>query len=221
MSDLKPIRKIFDSIPYVQRQFAFGGQDLKLWVVEDPNALMDGMTEADFGDEEKMPYWAALWPASLELANYMAGRGLPANARVLELGCGLGLNGILAAKLGAKVMVSDWYHEAVKIAAENGRLNGVEVTAAWMDWNKLPPLEPFDVILGSDILYEDRNHVPVLNALSMLLSKGGEAWLSDPGRAHLSDFVRLAEGKGWVVRQERLGSVAVVVLGAFYPPPAD
>jgi len=211
MPKLEEGTAVFDGIPCRLKVHELGPCKIELWEVEDPNRLLDQMSDADFGEEEKMPYWAAVWPASLFLARQMAPLPLE-NKQVLELGCGLGLNGVMLAKLGAKVTMTDWYHEAVRMALRNAEQNGVQVEAAWMDWNKVDLNPSFDLLLGSDILYETRNHAPVLRAAGSLLKPQGELWLSDPGRAHLPDFVALALQSGWVVEERREGKLVVLRL---------
>src|SRR5919198_1262084 len=86
------------------------------------------------------------------------GREPPAPLRgrhVLDLGCGLGLAGIAAARNGADVLVVDANADAVTFAAENLALNGVDGRAATCSWADpaLAAGRPFDLVIGGDILY--------------------------------------------------------------------
>lgn len=194
--------------------FEYGAHVVRLHVPQDFEGMVERMTEVDFGPDERMPYWAKLWPGAFALAEYQAGAGRLEGTRVLELGCGLALNGVLAAQLGGAVTVTDWYKEALVVAAENARLNGVEVKTVWMDWNEPPVDHHYDLVLGADILYERRNAAPVLGALRVLLAEGGRALLSDPGRPHLGAFLEDAKRTGWKVEVYKVGEVNVVELRA-------
>ena len=64
-------------------------------------------SSASFGGEQpRVPYGIVLWPAAIALAHEIASRQV-AGMRVLELGAGTGLPGIVAASLGAHVVQTD------------------------------------------------------------------------------------------------------------------
>lgn len=174
--------------------------------------ILARMTPEDFGPDERMPYWAALWPGSYALADYQAELGSLAGKRVLELGCGLALNGILAAMLGAEVTVTDWFREAMALAQANAALNGVQLHTVWMDWNTPPTDQRYDLVLGADLLYERRNHAPILAALPILLAPGGVALLSDPGRPHLPAFRADLAAGAWQFQELKRRDVFVFAL---------
>ncbi|KAG8949974.1 hypothetical protein FRC04_008053 [Tulasnella sp. 424] len=98
------------------------------------------------------------WPAGRVLSDYLTRRGRDnlAGKHCLELGAGTGLVGIAAAKLGARVVVTD-QGPFVPIMETNVRLNGVdnEVQALELNWGEpLPPnLGPVDIILAADCVY--------------------------------------------------------------------
>ena len=146
--------------------------------------------------DEFLPYWAELWPSARRLAAVVAAaevRGL----RVLELGCGLGLPAIVAARGGADVLATDWAPEAIDAAAANARRNGVAMRCARADWRDpgaLVAQGPFDLVLAADVLYERRHAAPLRALLEALRS---EVWLADPGRPELGPF--LAALDGWEI----------------------
>ncbi len=160
----------------------------------DAEALID-VDEFERRDEF-LPYWAELWPSARRLADVVAAAELRGR-RVLELGCGLGLPAIVAARGGADVLATDWAPEAVEAAAANAARNGLAVrcrTADWRDSGELVADGPFDLVLAADVLYERRNAAP-LRALLGALS--AEVWLADPGRPDLDPF--LASLTGWTI----------------------
>jgi len=138
-----------------------GSVELTLLRPTAPDELID---EEAFADDEFLPYWAELWPASLALAN-----ALPdvAGLRVVELGCGLGVPSLVAAARGAEVTATDWADDAIALLRENAAGNGLTVTAEVRDWRD-PWDERFDLVLAADVLYERRNVEPLVAQLEAL-----------------------------------------------------
>jgi predicted nicotinamide N-methyase len=170
------------------------GRDLRLLRPRDAEALLD---EHAFEHEEFLPYWAELWPSSLALARAIGGRALR-GARTLELGCGLGLPSIAASLAGARVLATDWSTEAVATTKTNAERNGAHLETLVCSWTSPAPLleaAPWDLILGSDLLYEQRN-VDVL--LDLLPRLGSDVMLADPGRKPAERFLTEARA-AWSV----------------------
>lgn len=156
-----------------------GGKTYRIFHPAAADALID---EAEFDCDERLPYWAELWPSALALARYLTER-LLSGRRVVELGCGVGLPTVVALDRGAGVMVTDHYDAALDFTVHNARTNtGREPETMLLDWHT-PPVEGpgrFDLVLAADVLYERRN-VPSLAALiPALLAPEGEAMLADP-----------------------------------------
>lgn len=142
-------------------------------------------------EDEYLPYWAELWPSGLALARELDGRPLRGR-RVVELGCGLGLPSLVAARAGARVLATDWSPEALELLERNSARNGVDLRTAVVDWRepgRLLAEAPWDLVLGADLLYEERNVEPLLDLLPRL---GGEAWIADPGRSTAERFFAAA-----------------------------
>ncbi len=158
------------------------------------DALID---EPEFDRDERLPYWAELWPSAIAIARYLAGRPL-SGRQVVELGCGVGLPAVVALDRGAEVLATDHYDAALDFVAHNARTNaGREPGTMLLDWHA-PPVEApggFDLVLAADVLYERRN-VPSLAALiPVLLAPEGEVLLADPRRKDTPVFVgALADG---------------------------
>ena len=185
--------------------------------VSHPRDGLELLDEEAFEREQFMPYWADLWPSAVALADVVARRP-PAGKRVIELGCGIALPGIVAARGGAAdVLLTDWSPDAIAFAAENAERNGVRVRTAVQSWAEPAPLViegGWDVVLASDVLYEERNVLPLLAALDELVGPAGEVWLTDPRRRHLPAFLELA-AETWRVGtlpSARVGGVDLHVL---------
>src|SRR3954453_12854046 len=95
----------------IEEVVCLDGRDIVLLRPREADALLD---ESAFeARDEFIPYWADLWPSAELLARTLAGRALH-GARVLELGCGLGLPSLAASLAGGRVMSTDWAPEALE-----------------------------------------------------------------------------------------------------------
>jgi predicted nicotinamide N-methyase len=167
------------------------------------------------------PYWAVLWRSGVALARELDGvalRGL----RVVELGCGLAVPSIAAARAGAAVLATDSCAEALALVARNAPANGVRVETATVDWaepDELVGRGPFDLVLAADVLYERASVAPLLSLLPRLAP---EAWLADPGRPAGDAFLEQA-ARRWAIETRVRGVVGIhrMVLGPHRPPPHD
>lgn len=162
-----------------------GGPPLRLLRPARPEAIIDALTELDA--DEKLPYWAELWPSSLGLADALADRTIDVRGlTVTELGCGVGLAALAAARAGAAhVLATDWYTECLDFVRASAAENGLAVETLPLDWRAPPPNAQADVVLAADVLYEARNAAAVAHAFSTLVRPGGCAVLADPGRTYL------------------------------------
>jgi predicted nicotinamide N-methyase len=158
--------------------------------------------EALAGLDRPTPYWAMAWASGTALARAVAAEDLT-GLRVLELGCGIGMPAVAAARAGATVLATDASPEAVVYAAHNMALNDLEGDVAVADWRDLPVLdEPaWDLVLAADVLYRQENHESLLRLLPDLVAPGGEAWIADPGRAGCRDFLAGARRR-WLISSQ-------------------
>jgi predicted nicotinamide N-methyase len=140
----------------------------------------------------------------------------PSGARVLELGCGVGLVGVAARAKGCRVTMTDYDAKSVIVARHNARLNGFDdVEACELDW-RTPPKETYPVILGCDLLYEQRNLVPILDLLDVMLEPGGLCWLADGGRSVAHQFWYLARERGYAVTMRDTEGREIMTPGFHY-----
>jgi predicted nicotinamide N-methyase len=153
------------------------------------------------------PYWSVLWRSGVALAREVDQAALRGR-RVVELGCGLAVPSMAAARAGAAALATDACAQALALAARNARLNEVRVETATVDWaepEELVGRGPFDLVLGADLLYE-RASVSLL--LGLLPRLAPEAWLADPGRPAAGAFLERAESR-WSVDTRRRGVVEI------------
>lgn len=180
-----------------RRRLVLAGREIGLFQVGDPNSLADAVGPEDFGEDERFPYWAELWPSALALAGFVLRRGLGRGSDVLELGCGLGLAGVAAALNGARVLFTDFEPDALAFARANHALNlGGEGRTLLVDWRAPPSGLSAPLVLASDVLYERRFLDPFLATLVRALAPGGSAFVAEPGRAVAEGAVERLEDQG-------------------------
>lgn len=152
-----------------------------VFIIEGPADPDEAVREAVRASSPRPPHWGHLWPMSLALARWVRTSLLVGpGTRVLEVGCGLGLVGIVASSRQASVTMTDIDRDALQWAAHNARLNGVETECVAFDWNDpRPPAPEPDLLLASDVLYEPGSH----DAVAQLIARVGcPAVLADPVR---------------------------------------
>jgi predicted nicotinamide N-methyase len=170
------------------------------------------ISEEDFAHDERLPYWADVWPSSIALGRrLLEERG--AGRRLLELGCGVGVVALAAARAGFGVTISDYYEDALLFARANLARAGLSAEARHLDWRALPDdLPTYDLVVASDVLYERPYAELVANVVSRALAPGGVALVADPGRLAAPAFVEAAQKLGLAidgsdVRPVRAGKV--------------
>jgi predicted nicotinamide N-methyase len=143
-----------------------------------------------FAADEYLPYWADLWPAARMLAKVLVREPWPPDAlasstrwHALEIGCGLGLPGVVALSLGLRVTFSDYDATALRFAADNARVNGQnDFDLLQMDWRQPPTDRRYRLLLASDLIYEMRSVEPLVALIEALLAPDGECLLTDQDR---------------------------------------
>jgi methyltransferase-like protein 23 len=177
--------------------------DGREWSVLHTDAVLSHADEARFLSEKKdrLPYGVALWPAAIALAHEVASRAEAfRGTRVLELGAGTGLPGIVAASLGARVVQTDRQELAMSVCRRNAERNGVEaIEHRLVDWAEWDDAGRYDWIIGSDVLYAEATHPHLRRIFESSLAPGGRVLLSDPFRAVSLCLLEALEADGWTV----------------------
>jgi predicted nicotinamide N-methyase len=185
--------------PLVTADIDIAGRVWQITAVQNQDALLDGADEL-----EHFPYGFLLWEAAVGLARMLAAEpGLAAGRRVLELGAGVGVPGIVARSLGAQVWQTDHQAGALALAQRNAQQNGVGgITQFLADWRSWTDTARYDVILGADIMYERAIYFYLERIFEQCLAPGGRLLLSDPGRPQAMEFAALLEKHGWRMDME-------------------
>lgn len=172
-----------------------GRDRIALWQVADLDAHVDrgALLRGDHAAEP--PYWAHLWSG----ARLLAAAVPPRAGRVLELGCGLGLPALTAARRGATVIATDRETAPlafVRASARAGGLDALRVAAA--DFRDVAFTTPFDLVLLAEVLYDRGAFEPLVRTLDRVLGPHGEALLADGGRIDTAAFYACLDAGGFV-----------------------
>ena len=163
-------------------------------------------------------YWDKTWPSAWILSKYLAEEfpsGRFDGCHALVIGCGMGLEGLVLAKLGATVSFLDHIPEALQLVSQNCLLNEIEIEPSqticycWKDSMNLPPIGKYDLIIGSDILnyyVHNGEWVWIKSLLNASLKKKGLAIFSDPMRFNDNVFSSVLYNDGFRVKRHNLGS---------------
>lgn len=178
----------------------------------DGDALRQGISSAAW------PLFGLLWPSGAQLAARLALRTPVAGERVLEIGCGLALASLVAHRRGMDITASDCHPLTAGFLVENLRLNALPAMkyrhGHWLDGalplaEQVPQAERvlegrFDLLIGSDLLYERDPHGTLAAFIGRHSAPAAEVWIVDPDRGNRSGFNRHMALLGFVPSEERL-----------------
>src|SRR5207302_303886 len=170
--------------PIVEERVLVDGRSFIILRPDQSKHLLDHPSvQASFAADEYLPYWTDLWPAARMLAKVIARENWTPETRALEVGCGLGLPGIVALSRGLQVTFADCDATALRFATDNARANNLHnFRLMRLDWRCPPADLSFPIILASDLAYELRNLAPLAGFIKKVLEPGGICLLTDPNR---------------------------------------
>ena len=202
----------FRGLPVERRMVTVAGQTFDIACLDDAADLLDEPDYAKrFLEDDCAPYGLELWPAAIMLAEYILQHESHDGGRAIEIGCGLALVSMAAARVGWRVLATDNEPTSLRFARYNAGLNGAAIEAfESLDWRHPPSDRCFDRVFAADVLYQLVDHEPVLHCLRTLLATDGIALVADPNRGVADRFASLAESRG----------VAVEVIPTGAPGPA-
>jgi predicted nicotinamide N-methyase len=186
------------------------GDDLQLRLLLDRQQFHDPLGEAEREgiSSSAWPIFGMLWPSGRVLAQAML--TYPINGkRILELGCGLALASLVVHRRGGDVTASDCHPLAAEFLRENLVLNQLPAmkyqSGNWARSN--PLLGRFDVIVGSDVLY-DRGQPQVLaQFIEQHAQPGAEVLIVDPDRGNRPAFNREMAARGYSHSETRIATL--------------
>ncbi len=183
-------------LPVETLPIVIGGRAWQITAVHDQAALLAVADQLEHG-----PYGFLLWDSAIALAEQLVAQANPVRGkRVLELGAGVGLPGLVAHSLGATVWQTDHQPLALNLAHLNAGQNGATGIEHFVaDWRTWTHTGCYDVLLGADILYERTLYGALEQIFGKNLAPDGRLLLSDPGRPQALDFAAHLEKQGWVI----------------------
>jgi predicted nicotinamide N-methyase len=184
----------------VTAQLAVHLTELCAWRPDFPRCQTCGASE----------FWHIAWPSGLALARYLAttfGAARVQGRRVLVLGCGVGLESVVLGKLGAEVWALDHVPAALRLVRQNCQLNGLApvhtLCRCWQDTTTMGRLGAYELVIGSDVLYEPAGEEALTLVLQSALTPQGVALFADPGREGVGEFFQRLAARGFRVRARR------------------
>lgn len=167
----------------------------------------DGAAERAGISSASWPLFGLVWPSARILAGIV--QVLPiVGRRVLEIGCGLGLASLVMQRRGADITAGDLHPLAAGFMAENLRLNRLpDIKFRTGNWSNADPgLGGFDLIVGSDVLYERDLPGPLADFIDRHSSPAVEVIIVDPDRGNRTAFTRRMAGLGFRHEETRADS---------------
>ena len=163
----------------------FGKIDIHLCTLRNRQEFHDplGVAESLGISSAQWPIFGVVWPSSKVLAHYISDYNT-GSKRILEIGCGMALASLLLNKQHADITATDYHPEAGIFLARNALLNEDEPISykqvAWGDTED--DLGLFDLIIGSDLLYEEQHIALLANFIEDHSNQACEVVIVDPGR---------------------------------------
>jgi predicted nicotinamide N-methyase len=209
-----------------------GVADLHMRALLDRQQYADPLGEAAaLGiSDAAWPLFGLVWPAGQALAAAVADRPVREDEHILEIGCGLALASLVCHRRGAQVTASDCHPLAGAFLSENVRLNDLPpLRYRHGDWAapQAAELAPvcaqgprlqgrYDLIMGSDVLYE-RDEAGVLpRFIERHATERGEVLIVDPNRGNRAAFTRRMRTQGYRLDEVLLTGPALVEGGPLW-----
>ena len=182
-----------------ETEISVAGHPFYLQRIEDCEPLLEIISEREFNEDERIPYWAELWPSSVALGEYIIeNKEFFSKKSVIELGCGLGLSGMAAHLAGANVLFTDYDKYALDYTKKNFLRNFKQTTnVRILDWRDRNFDTKFDILIAADVLYEKRWLSPVFETIVNVIKPGGTVYLAEPGRSVATPFFEMINDVGW------------------------
>lgn len=184
----------------------FDSNDIHLCTLRDNQQFHDPDGEAEkLGiSSATWPIFGVIWPSSMVLAHFMDSYDTDSK-RILEVGCGMALSSLLLNQKDANITATDYHPEAGKFLQRNTDLNDDKpITYQRSDWaDSDDQLGHFDLIIGSDLLYEDKHIQQLADFIDEHAKPECEVILVDPGRGRKSKMSTRMQEHGYTCSHEK------------------
>lgn len=158
---------------------SFAGRSLEIYEVVKSDRFVESVFEETDLHISRFPFWVKVWEAAIVLADHLLHAGLDPAASVLEIGSGMGIAGLLLGSCGHDVTITDFEPDALELLEMNVRHNRLDnVRVQNLDWHQPGLDRKFDMICGSELIYNEASIEPVTALLDTHLRTGGTVYLT-------------------------------------------
>ncbi len=138
---------------------------------------------------EGFPLWAKIWEASIVLAQFLAESSPRPGKTILEIGGGSGAVSIVGSSFGHNITLTEYDERALEFARANAALNNCKnLRIERLDWHNPNLSGKFDTIIGSEVIYNERDFQPITRIFETYLKPGGDIFLAESLRKTTLEF---------------------------------
>jgi predicted nicotinamide N-methyase len=176
---------------------AIGGKKLQLYGIRNWDVFVNNLAEKGEEYIKEFPFWVKIWEASIVLTEHLIRIGLEKKKEILEIGAGMGVTGLFLGAFGHKVTITDYEEDALELVRMNVEQNGLNnVSVKKLDWNNPDLTGRYDIICGSELVYNETSIGPIINLFRKYLQPEGTVFLShDFRRKCIIKFIGMVPGR--------------------------
>ncbi len=181
-----------NEIKFFQDNIIISDHSFILERVNNLDELVDEISDELFNQDERLPYWAELWPSAFALSEFiLENKNIFKNKTILELGCGMGLTTMaLSLTNPGQIIATDYEQQALDSTKKNFDLNYISQLPSFrlLDWREPELTKKYKIIVASDVAYEERFFQPLIDLFKNYLEPKGEIILAEPNRTIAKTF---------------------------------
>jgi 2-polyprenyl-3-methyl-5-hydroxy-6-metoxy-1,4-benzoquinol methylase len=176
---------------------SIGGKKLDLYTIANWDPFVNDLALKGKEYVKDFPFWVKIWEASIVLTDHLVRIGLENEKDILEIGAGMGVTGLFLGAFGHKVTITDYQEDALQLLrmnAEHNELHNVSVEK--LDWNNPQVTAQYDIICGSELIYNETFIRPIIDLFRKYLRPEGTIFLAhDLNRKCVVQFLGLVSGR--------------------------
>jgi predicted nicotinamide N-methyase len=174
-------------------EIAVRDKRLRFLEITNLDAVLEEIISPSAASDGERPFWVKIWESSIILAHVLGGLPPVPERKMLEIGAAMGVAGIFAAAFGHQVTITDKNEEALAFARVNAAMNGLsDLDIRKLDWTDPQDGKTYDLIFGSDVLYDGSTFQALVDFLRTSIKKDGEIYLAVSGFIKASGFFERA-----------------------------